>query len=199
MRIIPIVLAALALAGAGCAPVERPPTPAPPAPPAETMPPQAALTVPPDRAPRAPVDMPVEVSGPARKLLDYVNEVRAARGLGRLEADKRLMDAAQAHSEAMARRGFFSHTAPDGSSLTGRLNKVRYPFRFAAENLSAGTSSAVETVDGWMLSDGHRRNLLDPVMQRAGIGFVAADGTAYRYYWTLVLARHANAPRRAER
>jgi uncharacterized protein YkwD len=54
-----------------------------------------------------------------------------------------------------------------------------------AENV-AGNPSAQSVVQSWMASNGHCKNIMNPMFQRAGVGH-AAGGT-YGGYWTLKFA-----------
>ena len=71
------------------------------------------------------------------------------------------MRIAQAHSQDMADRDFFSHTGSDGRSPFQRMRDAGYSYRRAAENIAAGSTSPAEVVDMWMGSPGHRANILD--------------------------------------
>jgi uncharacterized protein YkwD len=121
---------------------------------------------------------PVEV----RDLVDRINRRRAAIGCGRLVWDARLAAVALRHSKDMYRRGYFSHTNPEGEDPFDRIRRAGLRFRAAAENLAAGQHIGAETFEAWMGSRGHRRNLENRVYTRVGIGL-------YRDHWTCVLAR----------
>ncbi len=127
---------------------------------------------------------------PAERMLAAINELRQQRGLEPLMAEERLMRVAQAHARDMALNGFVGHRGSDGAGLEGRLARIGYPYRRAAENVAAGTETPAETVAGWMSSEGHRRNILSPGLREAGVGYVATpgeDAAGYRDYWALVL------------
>src|SRR5260370_39181601 len=69
----------------------------------------------------------------------------------------------------MATETFFSYVSPDGLDRKTRLNKGRYAYQRAGENLglAAGPIAAEWSIEQ---SPGHRRNLLDPNFSRIGIG-----------------------------
>lgn len=117
-------------------------------------------------------------------LLRRINRRRVAIGCRALVWDDRLAGVAQRHSQDMTRRGYFSHTNPDGDDPFDRLRRAGIAYRNAAENLAEGQRSAEETYRSWMGSPGHRRIMEDCVYTRAGLGLV-------RYRWTLVLTRPA--------
>ncbi|REH41258.1 uncharacterized protein YkwD [Kutzneria buriramensis] len=120
----------------------------------------------------APVD-----NGPAARVLDLVNQARASNGCQPLTEDKRLDAAAQGHSDDMAAHSYFSHTSQDGRSFVDREQAAGYP-NPGGENIAEGYTSADAVMDGWMHSDGHRRNILDCSFTTIGIGV-----TTKGWYW----------------
>ena len=124
----------------------------------------------------------------ARRVVALVNGHRAAAGLAPIAPEPRLRRAARDHAAAMATNGFVGHTGPDGADLAVRLDAAGYPYGTAAENVAAGFATPESVVDGWMESAGHRRNILDPRVREAGVGYVFVDGNdGYRSYWTLIM------------
>jgi uncharacterized protein YkwD len=108
-------------------------------------------------------------------LLGKINALRAGRGLARLRLHARLGAAALEHSRQMARRGFFSHRSPDGSTFGQRVQRyygaAGYRYWSAGENLmwSSGPLDPSAVVDGWLKSPGHRKVLLDASWRELGI------------------------------
>lgn len=95
-----------------------------------------------------------------------------------MTVDNRLVTAAQQHSDDMARRGYISHTTPEGVTFDERISRAGYPAP-AAENIAKGPRSAERVVALWMNSPGHRANILNCAFTAIGVG-VATDG----WYWT---------------
>ena len=112
-----------------------------------------------------------------------VNTHRSVHNLIVLERDPVLDAVARAHSEDMARRGFFSHVNPDGQSPLDRLQASgRDNFTLAAENVGLTTRAEPnqQIFQSWLTSPDHRRNLDTPPFNRTGIGIArSADGTWY--------------------
>jgi uncharacterized protein YkwD len=113
-----------------------------------------------------------------------VNYERLIRGLPMLQFDPTLTEAAERHSQDMAARGFFAHITPGGQNLEERLklNGV-HGWRIIAENLAihydwlAPVSAAIH---GWMMSPGHKQNILDARFRYTGIGVAyGANGSLY--------------------
>jgi len=131
----------------------------------------------------------------ADRLLAEINVVRERNGLGLLRADRKLAMAAMDHAVDMAERDIFDHRAPDGAGLVSRIARVGYNYSHVAENIAAGHERPASVVETWLLSDGHRRNLLNPEDVDAGIGYVDApdDGgrVSYRHYWVAIFGRRS--------
>ncbi|HSH44370.1 MAG TPA: CAP domain-containing protein [Longimicrobiales bacterium] len=124
---------------------------------------------------------------PGQLVLERVNAIRQQRGLAPLDADARLVEAAQAHTRYQADRGTISHRGEDGSSAGDRLTAVGYPWVLVSENVGAGYPTAANMVDGWMGSSGHRRTILTANAVHAGVGYVRGGGRT-PHYWTLKVA-----------
>lgn len=112
-----------------------------------------------------------------------LNETRRANGLPRMSYNAQLSRVAQAHAENMARRGFFDHRAPDGSTPHARVKRAGYPTCLSAENIAKGQDSAEEVFRDWMASAGHRRNKLNPNLREYGVGYVPETE-----HWVMVFA-----------
>lgn len=110
------------------------------------------------------------------QLLVRINALRLRMGAGALLPDPLLERVAQAWAERLAAQNFFTHVAPDGSDLKGRLLESGYHFATAGENLSLDRGPLAAHF-GIEHSPGHRRNLLEKAHQRLGIGLaLRADG-----------------------
>jgi uncharacterized protein YkwD len=124
-----------------------------------------------------------ELSAIERRVSEFVNRERTSKGLKSLEWDQQLADAARSHARRMALRRFFSHADPELGDLFERLEDAKIPWRKAAENLfteKGYEDPARQTIQGWMNSPGHRGNMLDKQITRAGTGAArAADGSVY--------------------
>lgn len=113
-------------------------------------------------------------------VLIATNVERERNGLSRFRVDPACQRAADDHARDMARRGFFSHTSPDGSSLQSRYERYGR-WTVLAENIAMGTHmDGAGAVRSWMNSPGHRRNLLGS--QYGSIGIGVAEGGGYRYF-----------------
>lgn len=100
-----------------------------------------------------------------------------------------LDQAASGHTVDMAARNYFSHTGQDGSTAAQRVDAAGYAWRTVGENIAAGQATVEAVVDGWMASDGHCANLMNPAFVHMGLACANGSGsTTYSRYWTLDLA-----------
>lgn len=102
-------------------------------------------------------------------LLVRTNALRMQHGAQPVQPDESLQAVAQLWAQRLARDGFFSHVAPDGSTLRQRLLESGYRFVTAGENLGLSTG-ALAAHFGIEHSPGHRNNLLEPQHRRVGFG-----------------------------
>ncbi|MFD4524430.1 CAP domain-containing protein [Streptomyces sp. NPDC058470] len=125
---------------------------------------------------------PGELARTASEVVALTNAERTATGLRPLAVDLLLTNAAQAHSDDMVARAFYSHTSPDGTQPWDRAAAAGSTRRSIGENIACGQRSPAEVVLGWMNSPGHRANILKPAFTHLGIGL--AGGGRMGTYWT---------------
>ncbi|HKZ80813.1 MAG TPA: CAP domain-containing protein [Pyrinomonadaceae bacterium] len=119
-----------------------------------------------------------------RIAFDRTNEQRVHEGLAPLGWDPALCVMARQHSEEMARLGYFSHESPSGLRLKDRARQVGIiRFRLIAENIAYNQGfddPGALAVERWMLSPGHRENILSGDFQDSAVGsFVSRDGSVF--------------------
>ncbi len=54
-------------------------------------------------------------------------------------------------------------------------------YRTAGENIAMGQTTPEQVMNGWMNSDGHRKNILSSNFTHIGVGYVESNGQTY---WT---------------
>ena len=119
-----------------------------------------------------------------RRAFEKTNQARVQNGMATLTWDAQLCRMARAHSENMARGGFFSHQTPEGLELKGRARQSGIlHFRVIGENIAYNKGyddPGGFAVERWLISSAHRANMLYTDFQASAIGsYVAADGTVY--------------------
>lgn len=130
-------------------------------------------------------------AGVRHATLCLLNRVRAAHGLRRLRADRRLAKAAVGHSRDMVRHRYFAHESRSGAPFTARIARTgwtRSRHRYVlGENIGWGSGDLATPramVRGWMLSAPHRANILDRRYRAVGVGVafgipVGGSGATY--------------------
>ena len=114
----------------------------------------------------------------AGQIFALANQARAQAGVGRLDWDPALADAALQHCQRMAAEGPISHQYNGEPDLSARTAQAGAHYSVIEENVAMGPSA--DTIhEEWMHSPGHRANLLSPDVDRVGIAVVAAHGSLY--------------------
>lgn len=114
----------------------------------------------------------------AREIFVRVNDERQRRGMPALQWNHELTRLARAWSEHLASIGRLEHR--DINDLLGSEGLEEY--KALGENIFRATAPvpAGEIHVGWMRSDGHRRNVLQPGFDQIGIGVVCTpEGAVY--------------------
>ena len=111
------------------------------------------------------------------EFISLVNAHRADVGCAALTWHSGVADVAQAHSEDMVTRGFFSHTNPDGASPFDRLAEAGIGYASAAENIAFGYRTPQAVLAGWLGSPGHRSNIENCGLTDHGVGLVGSHWT----------------------
>jgi uncharacterized protein YkwD len=98
--------------------------------------------------------------------------------------------AAYLHSRDMVLKNIVSHTGSDGSSAGQRISRQRYPWRAYGENIAVGDPTVSSVIRGWLGSEGHCRNLMDPSFTEIGAAYAIGPfgGNPAARYWTFDLA-----------
>jgi hypothetical protein len=105
----------------------------------------------------------------AQAALAEINAFRRRHGLKPVVLDQRLIQAAGTSARYQASRGRIGHRGPGGSRPWDRARRAGYSTHLTAENVASGQKSFGEAMRGWEHSAEHKRNLLLPDAQAAGI------------------------------
>lgn len=144
-----------------------------------------------------PIYLPIIIRSPndfATRLVAQTNVYRSQHGCPALVMNDQLNDAAQQHSEDMAKNDFFGHIGSNGSQVWDRVRTTGYQFVNAAENVAAGQDTPEQLVDFWYNqtppNDGHRENMLNCAFREVGVGYYLLDDDTgsvnFQSYWTQV-------------
>ncbi len=157
------------------------PTPIPIAPTTATAALPAATTAPVPTVPTTASAAPAADPAWLQAVLQATNDVRADHGLPPLQAGQ----AAALHAAAVRAHeiiDLFSHDRPGGAPWHTALTDAGVAYRKAGENIAAGYLSPEAAVTGWMNSEGHRKNILNPDFTHLAVGYCYLAGSQYRHY-----------------
>jgi len=117
----------------------------------------------------------------AAETIKITNEFRRRNGLPEFEEDPVCSQAAFDHAQDMARRSYFDHFGPDGSSPTTRYqrrNTAGQRVIRVTENIARGNGTTPESaLRMWLDSSGHRKHLVGTEMNHIGVG--VANGSCF--------------------
>ena len=111
------------------------------------------------------------------EVLRLVNVERAKYGLSALALDSGATEVAHVRAKEIVTS--FSHTRPNGSSCFTAADELDISYRFAGENIAYGYPTPEKVVNGWMNSEGHRKNILSSSFSKIGIGCYENNGILY--------------------
>lgn len=141
-----------------------------------------------------PVGFARQLSATEQLVADLVNQERLSQGLAPLVVNSTLNYAAWLHSNQMAvrSRAFSNNPAQamqhtllgvNAPTVGSRLDFAGYDnWQSFGENIAFGYPTAIEVMQGWMNSPGHRANILNPNVAEIGIG-VVTNAQGY-LFWT---------------
>src|SRR5205823_5914393 len=99
-------------------------------------------------------------------------------GLSELKWDDKLMQSARKHTERMKSAHSLSHQVDGEPVLLQRIAATGLRFNASAENVAYATNPD-DLHPGWMHSEGHRKNILNPQYNSVGIGVMKAGDVYY--------------------
>lgn len=119
-----------------------------------------------------------------------ISDFRLKHGEGRVTLDPTLTRIAHDQAAAMAAKDQLDHDVLGG--FTARISPAGAGR--AAENIAYGYDSFPKTLEQWISSSGHRRNLLLHNGSRVGVANVKSSATG-RTYWAMVIAGDYELPK----
>lgn len=171
------------------------PTPTPTPTPSPSPSPTPAPSPTPNPTPPSPTPSPAVVSPQPqpdfatqveREVIRLTNNDRAANNSPVLAPNSQLAGIAKAHSTDMLANNYFSHTDLNDCSADCRLRNAGYTYRAFGENIYTQygyalsvTETAQKIVDAWMISSGHRTNMLNSLYTMTGVGIASKGTTIY--------------------
>lgn len=108
-----------------------------------------------------------------KEMLALINIERTKTGLDPLVMDEEIKKTARKHGTDMFENAYFSHTNLQEKNVTARMRDAGIKFNFSGENLAL-SQDVFSAHNGLMHSPGHRKNILQVLYHRIGIGVVDA-------------------------
>jgi uncharacterized protein YkwD len=109
------------------------------------------------------------------EVIRLTNEKRAQNGVGPVEYNSVLSQAAAAKGADMLAKGYWAHVAPDGTQPWHFFLTFGYKYKYAGENLARDFTNASSAVDAWMASPSHRENMLNGNYKDIGVAVVEGN------------------------
>lgn len=110
----------------------------------------------------AKTEPPKVTSAAESSIIDYVNKVRADNGVAPVREDTGLDATAKIKADDMQVRNYWDHTNPDGTPFQMLLLQNRPGLKLYGENLAECFTGNEATVKGWIGSEGHLKNMINP-------------------------------------
>ncbi|HXQ65972.1 MAG TPA: CAP domain-containing protein [Alphaproteobacteria bacterium] len=127
----------------------------------------------------------------ASRVIQLVNQARQQSGLPPVAMDQKLMQAAQALADDLARRRTLSHMDSSGNGIGQRFLAVDYVYALADEALGGGQPTPETLVAALLAQPDNRDTLLNPDVRDAGVGYVfrpdEMGGIGLGTYWVIDL------------
>lgn len=108
------------------------------------------------------------------EVIAQTNQFRSSLGFSKLKENPTLDAAASQKLQDMINNQYFAHFSPNGASPWYWIEKNRYDYAYAGENLAIGFLSAPDTVNAWANSASHRTNLLNQNYKEIGVAVAPA-------------------------
>jgi uncharacterized protein YkwD len=103
-------------------------------------------------------------------VIQQTNAQRAKYNLPPLKENQELDYSAQLKVDDMFKNQYFAHESPSGIGVTDLAGEAGYDFLAIGENLALGNFKNDEVlVQAWMVSPGHRENILNSNYQEIGV------------------------------
>lgn len=126
------------------------------------------------RKPDAPAPV-VPVFADTEDLWRLANDERMKAGLPALDRSPALDESAMVKCADMQAKNYWAHNDPSGASKYYDFIRTQIKYRQAGENLAQNTGDAAHTVQAWMNSPEHRKNMVDD--KYTLVGYAVCNGS----------------------
>ena len=119
------------------------------------------------------------------EMLHLVNAERAKVGAGPLKLYDPVNKTSQEKAEDMYAKGVLDHYSDTLGYFYDQFNKIGLEYTAGAENIAVGYPNVQSVMKGWMESQGHRTNILNPEYTHVGFGY-------HKGYWAQQFVKNPN-------
>ena len=105
-------------------------------------------------------------------IISLTNQERNNAGFSTLGQNPSLASAAVLKANDMLQKDYWAHFSPDGTSPWYFFGLVGYQYSAAGENLARDFATSSGVVNAWMVSSGHKANILNSSFTQIGVGVV---------------------------
>ena len=103
-----------------------------------------------------------------QRIFELINQERVKAGVAPLTYNEKLVDMAHFKFNEMDELHYYGHTSPVYGSPSQMAKAFGITDRGCGENLSEAGTTPEDVVNGWMNSEGHRANILNPRYTQMG-------------------------------
>ena len=109
------------------------------------------------------------------QIYSLINTERQINNTNILNESDILNEIAKEKAEDMINRNYFAHENPDGKMIWQTINRDEYPYLYIGENLAINFTSAESAHKALMLSETHKKNILNSKYTEIGIAVVSGE------------------------
>jgi hypothetical protein len=132
----------------------------------------------------------VESNITVTSLFDQTNVYRQENGVGKLNLNDKLDQAAYLKAQDMFAKQYWAHDSPDGVQPWSWFAKVGYNYDEAGENLAKNFSTTNGVMTAWIESPTHKANIIKSSYK--DVGFAVVSGILDKKPATLVVALYGS-------
>lgn len=143
---------------------------------------------------------PFIVKDEAHQAFEFINSARS----NPLRWNDTLAMVAEAKAMDMAKRNYLNHVTPEGYGINYLINQSGYTLsadwlkdkkQNMFESIGSGQETGIEAIKAMIANEDDRNHLLgttswDASLYDIGVGFVKSDGSNYRSYTCIIIAKH---------
>lgn len=110
-----------------------------------------------------------------KQIMELINIDRKSEGIDELANNFALNESALSKAQDMVEKGYFAHESPDGRMPWNFINRSEYAYLFAGENLAMNFTSAQAAHSALMLSETHKKNILNQRYTDVGLAVLSGE------------------------